>query len=156
MRGLWQTAKAKAFKMAQLAQSASVLLYFHQIHFNEYNAKKYTLFSCRFCKFFFHLSANGYENFNLIISPFNWSFFSPFDSPNSTSSTFFLGCSIRFCSHRPTFFLLTNIIIFFSIILCLLSHAHISTTLYMLLHLSSTHFYIFIIEQLKNIEISTS
>ena len=38
----------------------------------------FTLFSCWFCKSLFHLTANGYESFNLIISSFNRGFFFTF------------------------------------------------------------------------------
>ena len=71
-----QKIRANFFKNAQLIQYVSTLLYFYSInHFqmniNESNALIHILFSCINYKLFFHLTANGYENFDLIISSFN-------------------------------------------------------------------------------------
>ena len=65
---------------AQLVQYVYNFMYFSSIHVfeinnNEFNIQIYTLFSY---EIFFHFTVNGYESFNLIISPFNWSFFFTF------------------------------------------------------------------------------
>ena len=66
-----------------MAQSIYVILHFHSInHFemniNDFNALIYTLFSYIFCEFFFYLTTNGYDSFDLKISSFNKGLFFTF------------------------------------------------------------------------------
>lgn len=118
----------------------------------------HTLFSCWFCEFFFHLTVNGYEDFNLIIQPFNRNSLFTFWSSllYFINFCFFPWYSFRFRNCCPISLLLVKIGLFPSSNFYHSSHVHISTTFYSLRHLWFNHFYIHIIKQLKFVEIPTS
>lgn len=110
----------------------------HSINFfNESNSLIYTFFLGWFCKIFFHLIANGYEGFDLIISLVNKSHIFTFRVFQLKFIKFclILWCFFRFWIYYSTSLLFAEIIFFLGCILWYSFHAHIFTTLHILRHL---------------------
>ena len=113
-----------------------------------------SIFFYKVYKVFCHLTVKGYGSFNLIISPFNWSFFFTFQISEILLHLLFV------------LFLILKLLPYFSsscqyhllpkTILCLSSNAHIFAALYNFAALCANQLYIFISKQLKNVEVDTS